>query len=50
MGARKSLHRMPDVTIDEDRGQIRKDNARRTSLYGGKWGPGLYRDIAGDRV
>ena len=34
-GVGKSLHRAPDVTVDEDRGRIRKGNARRPSPRGG---------------
>jgi hypothetical protein len=34
-GVGKSLHRVPDVTVDEDRSRIRMDNARRPSPCGG---------------
>jgi hypothetical protein len=34
-GVGKSLHRVPDVTVDEDQSRIGKDNARRTSPCGG---------------
>ena len=36
-GGGKSLHRVPDVMVDEGRSRIRKGNARRTSPCGGGW-------------
>jgi hypothetical protein len=35
LGGGNSLHRVLDVTVDEDRRRIRKGNARRTSPCGG---------------